>query len=177
MGLAHSQGIESTAAVLHHPLHPLSVTLPIGTLVFALAADIVFLLTKDLFWTEAAFWLLWAGIVTGFIAAGLGMIDYLAITEVRKLRVAQLHGLGNIAAVVTAIANLVVHWIVKVPTLGWLAVVLSVATVGTLAITGYLGGKLSYKYRIGQIAPAHGGQIPEPITTSLLTHPSRNSAS
>ena len=170
MGIAHDDGIESTAAVMHHPLHPLSVSLPIGSLVFALAADIVFLCTGQMFWTHAAFWLLWAGIVSGLGAAALGMIDYLAITEVRKLKTAHLHAAGNVVAITLATANMVVHWTVPVPPLGWLAVALSAITVGTLGFTGYLGGELAYRYRIGQIASANGGEVPEPIATDRLSH-------
>lgn len=170
MGVAHSDGVESTAAVAHHPLHPLAVTLPIGSLVFAFAADIVFLATADTFWTRAAFWLLWLGILGGFAAAALGMIDYLAIKQVRRLGVAHAHAAGNVLAIAVAIANLVVHWVVRTPTLGWLAVALSAVTVGILGITGFLGGELSYRHRIGQIAPENGGRIPEPIPTAVLTH-------
>ena len=173
MGIAHSDGIESTAAVLHHPIHPLSVTLPIGSLVFALAADIVFLFRGEMFWTHAAFYLLWAGIVTGLGAAVLGVTDYLAITELHKLKTAHLHAIGNVAAIGLATANMIVHWTVPVPTLGWLAFALSAATVGILGFTGYLGGEMAYRYRIGQIASENGGQIPEPVATDRLTHPKR----
>ena len=68
---------------------------------------------------------------------------------------------------------MIVHWAVPAPTLGWLAFALSAATVGILGFTGYLGGEMAYRYRIGQIAPANGGQIPEPVTTDRLTHPKR----
>ncbi len=168
MGIAHGQGIESTAAVLHHPLHPVAVALPIGSLIFALAADVAFLCTGRAFWTGAAFWLLWAGILTGLAAAALGMIDCLAIGEVRKLKTAKLHAAGNAAAILVATANMVVHWVVPDPPLGWLAVILSAATIGMLGVTGFLGGELSYRYRIGQIASQHGGGAPDPIATELL---------
>lgn len=171
MGVAHGEGIESTAAVLHHPLHPVAVALPIGTLIFALVADIVYLILGQVFWTTLAYWFLWAGIVTGAAAAALGVIDYLAITEVRRLMVAHMHAAGNVVALGLAAANLAVHWVVADPLLRWLPVLLSLATVGTLSVTGYLGGMLSYKYRIGQIAAANGGAIPSFVPTEqLLRH-------
>lgn len=82
---------------------------------------------------------------------------------------AHVHAAGNLVAIGLAVANLVVHWIVANPPLGWVAFALSAATVGTFGLTGYLGGEMTYRYRIGQIAPTHGGEIPDGVATQLLT--------
>ncbi len=85
MGESHSRGIESTAAIARHPLHPLLVPLPIAAFIFALITDIAWLRTGRAFWGEASYWLLLTGVVTGLLAAIPGLIDYLATERVRNL--------------------------------------------------------------------------------------------
>src|SRR5690606_11939328 len=61
----YATGSGSAAAVGRHPIHPLLVPLPIGLLMGALVADIVFAMTQDTFWARGAFWLLVGGGITG----------------------------------------------------------------------------------------------------------------
>ena len=110
MGKPHRHGIESTAAVLHHPIHPMLIPFPIASLVGALVTDLAFWITANPFWAQASFWLLAAGIVTGLVAAVPGMVDYFAIREVRRLPSAHVHAAGNVTAVVLAAINLSLRW-------------------------------------------------------------------
>ncbi len=152
MGKPHRHGIESSAAVLHHPIHPMLIPFPIASLVGALVTDLAFWVTTNPFWAQASFWLLAAGIVTGLVAAVPGMVDYFAIREVRRLPSAHVHAAGNITAVVLAGINLYLRWNdVAAGARGW-GLLLSLVTVALLGVTGWLGGELSYRHRIGVIA-------------------------
>jgi uncharacterized membrane protein len=53
MARRHEHGVESTARIGGHPIHPMIIPLPIGLLVGALAADLAYLWTEDAFWPAA----------------------------------------------------------------------------------------------------------------------------
>ncbi|HEY1385299.1 MAG TPA: DUF2231 domain-containing protein [Dongiaceae bacterium] len=139
----------STAAIAGHPLHPMLVPFPIAFLVATLVVDIVFNATHDPFWGRAAFWLLAAGIVMAAIAAVLGLIDFLTIRRVRSLPIAWVHFLGNGLAVLLAIWNIALRWSDPAAGPTGLAIALSVIVVAILLVTGWLGGELAYRHRIG----------------------------
>jgi len=42
MGTYHRHGVESTAAVFRHPIHPMLIPFPIASLIGALVTDIAF---------------------------------------------------------------------------------------------------------------------------------------
>ena len=149
MSLDDDQATPSRAAIGRHPLHPMVVPFPIAFLVGALAADIAFSATTDPFWARAAFWLLAAGIVMGAVAALLGLVDFLSIPRVRALTIAWVHFLGNGAAVLLAIWNIVLRWSDPAAPPAGLAIALSVIVVAILLVTGWLGGELAYRHRIG----------------------------
>ena len=156
MGTYHRHGVESTAALFRHPIHPMLIPFPIASLVGALVTDIVFRTSGNGFWAEASFWLLLAGVVTGAVAAVPGMIDFSTIDRVRSLTSAWLHAGGNVVAMVLAIINLSLRWSDPVAgAQGW-GLTMSVLTVALLGVTGWLGGELSYRHRIGAMNSESG---------------------
>ena len=156
MGKHHRHGIESTAAVLHHPIHPMLIPFPIAFLAGTLATDLAFRATDNPFWAEASFWLLLAGIVTGLVAAAPGIVDDLSIDRVRRLPGAHVHAAGNGLAILIAIVNVSLRWSDPVAGVqGW-GLALSLVTVALLGVTGWLGGELSYRHRIGAINDESG---------------------
>lgn len=157
MGMRHEAGIESTAAVLRHPVHPVLAPLPITAFVAAFCSDFINLFIDNAFWSQASYWLLIAGIVTGIVAGVVGAIDFFDIPGVRSLEAAQVHAVGILTVLVIAMCNLAVRWYEPTHFSRW-PIVLSAATVGLLTITSWLGGSIAYKHRIGQIAPEHGGE-------------------
>jgi uncharacterized membrane protein len=149
MAHRHPYGVESTASVLGHPIHPMLVPLPIGLLVGALATDIAFRATEDPFWARGSFWLLAGGIITGLIAGLAGFIDFATIREAYSRAAGWVHVIGNIAALALAGVNLALRRDEPGKFIeGW-GLWLSAIVVGLLCITGWLGGELSYRYRIG----------------------------
>ena len=143
--------VKSTASIMGHPLHPMLVAFPIGFLVGALLSDIGYASSQNSFWAEATRWLLLAGLITGALAAVLGLIDFLTIPYVRSRTAAWVHFLGNAVALVLSLVNLLSRpgdEQAGVPDGGLL---LSLIVVLILLVTGWLGGELSYRYRIGVI--------------------------
>ncbi len=141
--------VKSTASIAGHPIHPMLVTLPIGFLVAALLSDIGYFLNGSAFWVEASRWLILGGIITGALAAVFGLIDFLTIAYVRSHTAAWVHFLGNALAIVLSIINLAIRPSgpqADVPSAG---IILSVIVVLIFLVTGWLGGELSYRYRIG----------------------------
>lgn len=151
MGKRHRHGVESTAAILHHPIHPMLIPIPATTLLGTLVTDLVYRSTANVFWAEASWWLLLVGVISGVVAAIPGLIDYLSIQELRRLPSAHVHAAGNLIAIGLAAANLAFRAGGDADvTAGNL--VLSFAVAGILVVTAWLGGELSYRHRIGIIA-------------------------
>jgi uncharacterized membrane protein len=146
----HDEGVKSTAAIAGHPIHPMLVALPIGFLVGALLSDIAFARNEDEFWALASLWLIRAGFVTGALAAVFGLIDFLTIQRARRLD-GWIHFIGNAIGLLLTLAN----WLVRqgdpvggvMPT----GLALSVIVVLLLGVTGWFGGELAFRYKIGVI--------------------------
>jgi uncharacterized membrane protein len=144
-------GITSTVAVAGHPLHPLLVTFPIAFLVSALATDFGYWLTHDPFWARASLWLLGAGFICGILAALSGMIDFLRIDRVRKRSAGWAHMLGNIAALLIAAVNWILRFDNPVNAILPRGITLSVLVSLLLGVTGWYGGELAYRHKVGVI--------------------------
>jgi uncharacterized membrane protein len=147
-------GVPSTASILGHPIHPMLVPFPIAFLVGAFASDLAFWGTADPFWARASVWLVGAGLATGALAALAGLTDFLTIQRVRSLSAAWMHFLGNGAALLLSLWNLL-HRLGD-PAAGVLpsGLILSLVVVAILLVTGWLGGELAYRHRIGMIGNA-----------------------
>jgi uncharacterized membrane protein len=148
--------IPSRAAILGHPIHPMIIPFPIAFLVGTLITDLIFLSSRDPFWAQASLWLVGAGVLSGVAAAVFGMIDFWTIDRVREFRAAWGHFLGNAVVIVLAIINALQR--IDDPALSvepW-GVLLSGIAAFILIITGWLGGELSYRHKVGvNSAPPH----------------------
>ncbi len=139
----------STASVAGHPIHPMIVPIPIACYVGALVTDIAYARTAEMQWTNFSAWLLVVGIAFTVLAAIAGLIDVLGEARIRSLAAAWLHAGGNVVVLILAILNAFVHthdaYTSVVPT----GLTLSVITVLLLAVTGWLGGELVFRHRVG----------------------------
>jgi uncharacterized membrane protein len=151
-----NRGVRSTASIDGHPIHPMLVPFPIAFLVGTLATDLAFWGTGDQFWARASMWLVGAGLVMGALAAVFGLIDFLTIARARAGSTGWVHFLGNLVAVILALVSLLLR--VGDPAAAVLpgGLVLSFIIVGILLVTGWMGGELAYRHKIGVIEEAEG---------------------
>jgi uncharacterized membrane protein len=146
-----TRGVSSKAAIGGHPIHPMLVPFPIAFLVGTLATDLAFIGTRSDFWSRGSMWLVGAGVVMGLLAAVFGLIDFLSIARARIGATGWVHFLGNLTAVILGAISL---WLrVGDPSAGVVSggLVLSIIIVCILLVTGWLGGELAYRYKIGVI--------------------------
>lgn len=137
----------STAAFRGHPLHPAVVPLPIGMLTAAASSDLLRLLTGDSFFTRASRWLVGGGVASGIGAATLGLIDFATIRAARG-RTGYGHAGGNAAVLAMSGLSLLIR-LRAGNRLPLSAFALSAASAGLLLVTGWLGGELAFRHRIG----------------------------
>ncbi len=124
---------------LGHPLHPLLVALPIGSWTSATILD----LTSGKSSSKAARRLVGLGVLTALPTAATGVSDW-SDTMGAERRV----GLVHAAGAWTSIALYAASWKRRKPGRHGGAL-LALAGSGALALTGYLGGHLSYVYGVG----------------------------
>ncbi|MEV1172208.1 DUF2231 domain-containing protein [Nonomuraea sp. NPDC049784] len=130
-----------------HPYHPILVTVPIGAWVSSLVFDIAAQLVRDPeFLVRGARWLIAIGVIGALAAACVGALDLFAIpTGTRAFRTAVLHMGLNLLVTLAYAANFL--WRSDDRTeLGMLA--LNAASLVVLAVAGYLGGKLAFRYGV-----------------------------
>jgi uncharacterized membrane protein len=140
---------KSTAQIAGHPLHPMLVVFPIAFFVGTFVTDIVYSANADAFWARVSFWLLAAGLAMGALAALAGFTDFLGDRLVRRTSTAWFHMLGNVTAVVISLVSLWFRYrdgdTADYPLVMWL----SLAVVLIFVVTGWLGGELVFKHRVG----------------------------
>lgn len=137
----------STAHVFGHPIHPMLIPVPIGLWVGAIGTDLGYLLSGDRRWAWASRWLLRGAMASGLVAAGPGLVDFATVPGARR-PAGWVHALGNLTAILTTIPNLALRTERRegVPRA---ALGLSLLTGAILAVTGWLGGELSYRHGVG----------------------------
>ena len=145
--------MRSRAAIAGHPLHPAMVAIPVGAFTVALVADVVDVLGGGEGWVETAEYAIWIGLVGALLAAALGFVDYFGVTMSRAARrVATIHMLLNLTAVVLYAASC---WLRDgrddTPVL---AMALSTVAFLILLGSGWLGGELAFKHKVGVVENA-----------------------
>jgi uncharacterized membrane protein len=133
-----------------HPLHPILVTVPIGAWVTSLVFDVASHLVDDSrFLVQGSVWLIAIGVIGAVAAAMLGFLDLLAIAPgTAAFRTGLVHMSLNLA--VTAAYGAAWAWRASAGltsvTAGQIA--LSVISLAALAVSGFLGGMLAYRYGV-----------------------------
>jgi uncharacterized membrane protein len=145
--------ITRAAGPYGHPFHPILVTVPIGAWICSLVFDIATRVSSEgsPSLVDAAYWLIGIGIIGAALAAIFGLLDLLAIP--RKTRAFAV-GLTHLALNVSVLAAFVVDFVWRHSSydesrrveMGQL--ILSAVAIGVLAISGWLGGQLAYRYGV-----------------------------
>ena len=130
------------------------VPFPIAFLAGALVSDLIFVANANPFWAEVSKYLILAALVMGALAAILGAIDFLSITRVREGSTGWMHMGGNVIAVLLSLFSLVHRW--SDPAAGVVPVGLTISVIVTvmLMVTGWLGGELVYRHKVGVLSDA-----------------------
>jgi uncharacterized membrane protein len=135
-----------------HPWHPMLVTVPIGAWITALVFDISSHIVDDPgFLTRGAEWLIAIGVLGALAAAMVGFLDLLGIpTGSKAFRTGLIHMSLNLTVTVAYAVNFVwrhgSYTGGKAVGAGMLA--LSAVSIAVLAVSGFLGGKLAYRYGV-----------------------------
>jgi uncharacterized membrane protein len=131
------------------------IVFPLGLLAMALIFDIIHLATGVGYWSEIAYWMIAAGLISGLVAAPFGLIDWLAIPAgTRAKRIGAWHGGGNLVVVLLYAAS---WWYRREAPQNpmTLAYVLSFGGGCIALVTGWLGGELVARLSVGVDPGAH----------------------
>ena len=134
-----------------HPFHPILVTVPIGAWIASLVFDIASRNADDgAAFARGAYWLIAIGIIGALVAALFGFIDLLGIpSRTRARQVAWMHMFLNLAIVAAFAASFI--WRAdrgaEIPADTGLFILSGVA-LAVLALAGWLGGMLAYRYGV-----------------------------
>ena len=124
------------------------ITVPIGLWLFALACDLIGLASihPDL-WFVVSLYAMVGGILGALAAAVPGLVDLLSLRERTHRRVALTHMALNLVIVVLYVGN--VWFRIAQPTHVIPHLVLSIAGVALLGVSGWLGGSLVHVHGVG----------------------------
>jgi len=146
-----------------HPLHPMLVTVPVGAWIASLVFDAASrTVSGPDFLAQGSEWLIGIGLIGALAAAVAGLLDFYVIpAKTRVYRIVVTHMSLNLVVIVAFGFDFFwrysqYHHPGPVP-LAQLA--LSAAGIVFLAVSGYLGGKLAYRYGVrvaDEQTQAHG---------------------
>jgi uncharacterized membrane protein len=135
-----------------HPFHPILVTVPIGAWTASLVFDIASYIADDpLFLVRASMWLIGLGVIGALVAAMAGFLDLLAIpSRTRAHRVGLTHMTLNLLVTAAYAGNFLWRHAEHRHSGGVGAgmLTLSVISLAVLGVSGFLGGKLAFRYGV-----------------------------
>lgn len=143
--------VTAAAGPYGHPWHPALVAVPIGAWIASLIFDIASHIVDDPgFLTRGSRWLIAIGIIGALAAAIFGFLDFLAIPAATAAkRTALTHMTINLTVTVLYVINFLIRSDQDtIAPVGWGPLVLSAISLAALSASGYLGGKLAYRYGI-----------------------------
>jgi uncharacterized membrane protein len=141
----------SRASIMGHPIHPMLVPLPVASVVGAFLSDLQYARTGDRFWARASRILLGSALVTGAVAAPFGVADFALVPHARKPIDGWIHGIGNGAVMALTAVNLLPR-LADAEKGAKSGLLMSATAAMAVGLTGWLGGELSYRHRIGMTA-------------------------
>jgi len=135
--------MSSTASIKGHPLHAMLIPLPIGLWIFSLVSDLIFKFGfGPSVWNDVALYTLAGGTLGALVAAVPGFLDFTDIKNPKTRTIAIWHMRINLFTVVLYAIN---FWLRMHRAPGDnLPILLSVAGIVLITISGWLGGELVY---------------------------------
>lgn len=145
--------MRTKASIGGHPLHPMLVTFPIALFIVSLVADFVYVAVGQVFWYDLAWWTMAFGIGGALLAAVPGMVDYFGTARryARPRKLGLMHMAINLSVVALYVVNLLLRadYNAATGTTFGMAVTISAVAVLALGVSGWLGGSMVYKHRVG----------------------------
>lgn len=139
--------MHTPASVKGHPIHPMLVVFPVGLWGFSLIADLIhYWGLGSATWSLVAYYTMVGGLIGALVAAIPGLIDLMAIRDPKARRIGIAHMVINLVVVGLYVANLFIRGGDSYDVTRGIA--LSVAGVGLLCVSGWLGGELVYIYGV-----------------------------
>jgi uncharacterized membrane protein len=152
-GRGAKQPLTPIAGPYGHPFHPILVTVPIGAWVSSLVFDIGTRVEAPhgTSLVYGSYWLIAIGIIGALVAAVFGLLDLLTIPRnTNAFRTGLTHLVINVVVVVLFVVNLLwrkddwdIATKVRAAQIG-----LSVVALLLLAFSGWLGGRLAYRFGV-----------------------------
>ena len=139
----------TTAQIAGHPIHAMLVPFPIALFTSTLVCDIVFLTNGNTGWVQATIWLLVGGLAAAALAAVAGIVEFIGDKRITRLGDAWWHAGGNVTLVVLEALNLYLRWTRGADFVIPAGLALSLVAVLLMLFTGWKGGALVYRYRVG----------------------------
>jgi uncharacterized membrane protein len=124
------------------------VPFPIAFFVATLLCDVAFWVTGNVIWVSASTWLLGAGLVMAALAALAGLTDFLGDDRIRAIPAAWQHAIGNVIAVLISLFNFYWHYSRSADAVLPTGLICSLAVVGVLLFTGWMGWEMVYRHRV-----------------------------
>lgn len=140
------------ARIAGHPLHPALVHFPLALWFAAIFSDLVGWWLADPFWWRMGYWCLTFGTAAALPAIVTGFLDYVALPpKDTSFNVATAHMMVMLSAATAFGAS----WMLRTQAgvavapsaLAW---ALALIGAGLLAVGGWLGGTLVYRYGLGR---------------------------
>jgi uncharacterized membrane protein len=142
--------MESRAKLLGHPVHQMLIVLPLGLLVMGVIFDIIYKTTGRGGFSEAAYFNISAGILSGLLAAVFGFWDWLHIPGGTRARaIGAWHGGGNVGVILLFAANWALRRDNPAHAPDTLAFALELIALVGGSITAWLGGELVDRLGVG----------------------------
>ena len=141
--------MKSKANFKSHPIHPILIVFPIAFFTGAFLFDILKLITDNVSFETTSGYMILAGIISGFMAAIPGIIDYFFTVPPKssaKKRATQ-HGLINTSMLIIFIIVYILRQKPGIPT--WLIIGLEFTGIVLMMIAGWMGGTLVHRNQIG----------------------------
>lgn len=135
-----------------HPFHPILVTVPIGAWVSSLTFDVAsHIVHRPGFLTQGSEWLIAIGVLGALAAAAVGFLDLLAIPSgTTAFRTGLVHMTLNLAVIAAYAVNFFLRRgrYTGGDPVGAGQLTLAAASLATLALSGFIGGRLAFRYGV-----------------------------
>lgn len=144
--------MRASANIAGHPIHPMLIPLPIGLWIFSLVADLIYMWRGNPAWEGVAFYTLVGGCVGAALAAVFGLIDLLGIQDKLVFRTGLFHAGCTATSLIIFAVSFYLRTAAGAKMVGAgskIPFALSLIGVIILAVAGWLGGELVFRYGVG----------------------------